>query len=64
MGLETDTEKNRPNEPVSTAFAIAFNSPVQVVAAINNKRSPGTTRTGEVAHPHTAHVSRKSSSSS
>src|ERR1019366_8394348 len=51
---ETDTEKNEPNEPESTAFATASTSPVvvAVVAAMNNKRSPGTSR---------AHVSRKSS---
>src|SRR6266478_5871339 len=50
---ETDTEKNGPNEPESTAFATASTSLVVValVAAIT-KRSPGTSR---------AHVSRKSS---
>ena len=44
MVSETDTEKNRPNEPESTAFVTASTSLVlvAVVAAINNKRSPGT----------------------
>src|SRR3981189_63077 len=50
---ETNTEKNEPNDPESTAFATASFSLVLVtVAAAINKRNPIASR---------AHVSRKSS---